>query len=400
MRTQFFERVEERQRDLFLLVVIFLVQSSMMLHIMLMAAAPLNSNVTNLRYYGSAVLGTVLFVIIQKYGIGAFAKFRWSYLAAAAAVCWVALIPWLSSPVSGACRWIRFPALPVTLHSGITALTLLLIFVAALLQEKDYSPGRKEKAIIIALYLLITVALLKQPDVPTLIMLGIITLFLLFGLKCWKMGIVFLVGWVLFFLPVIIREPYRYKRVISFLNPYADPLGVGYQLVQSFKAFRTGGMFGVISSKFPDSIRYLPSSGSDFVFGLIGEAFGFMGVVLVSIAFVLFTYYGLKAAQRAYSRFEALLTLLFAMLIELFAIAHMAVTTGLVPTFGEPLPFISRSGIMMVISLATAGLIYRQLGNETPGKDLPCIKKKCIMTVVLVLQGCILARAESMAFGI
>jgi cell division protein FtsW len=150
---------------------------------------------------------------------------------------------------------------------------------------------------------------------------------------------------------------FRMARWVSFLNPAADPAGVGFQLRQSLVAIGSGGLTGVGFGEGRQKFGFLPEPHNDFIFAMIGEEWGFMGVVLVVSLFLTLILIGFRIARRAPDLFGELLAVGFTSLIALHAILHMSVGLGLVPTTGIALPFISYGRSNLLVTFAAVGIL-------------------------------------------
>ncbi|MBM4128629.1 MAG: hypothetical protein FJ243_00760, partial [Nitrospira sp.] len=169
-------------------------------------------------------------------------------------------------------------------------------------------------------------------------------------------------------LPVVfklITEPYRLRRIISFLDPWKEPQGSGFQLVQSFIALGSGGLTGVGIGGSKQKLAYLPESHTDFIFSIIGEEFGFIGVSVVMLLFLLLFVRGMTIANRAKDRFAHFLAVGLSLMISLQALINFAVATGMVPTKGLPLPFISYGGSSLLVNMIAIGLLL----NISKGRE-------------------------------
>lgn len=150
---------------------------------------------------------------------------------------------------------------------------------------------------------------------------------------------------------------YRMKRMLSFLDPFANPLGDGYQVVQSFFALGSGGVFGVGVGQSTQNKLYIPEPQNDFIFATLGEELGFIGAVLVLILFLIVIYRGIKIAINCPELFGTLLATGITAMIAVQVMVNISVTTSLVPVTGVPLPFISYGGTYMLVSLSAMGIL-------------------------------------------
>ena len=155
---------------------------------------------------------------------------------------------------------------------------------------------------------------------------------------------------------LIIMEPYRIQRFMAFLNPWANPQGEGFQLIQSLYSLGSGGMFGVGLFNSRQKYLFLPFSESDFVFSIIGEELGFFGATLVVVCFAILVFLLIGVAKRAKDRFGALLVLGVASVISIQVIINLFVVSGMIPPTGLPLPFISAGSTSLVVFMSAIGV--------------------------------------------
>lgn len=156
---------------------------------------------------------------------------------------------------------------------------------------------------------------------------------------------------------LVFRVDYRHKRVLAFLNPYADPLGKGFQILQSYIAIGTGGLNGVGLMEGKQKLFYLPEPHTDFIFAVIGEELGFIGGLAVLALFAVILWRGLRAAESCRNEFGRLLAIGLTVLVVGQALVNMSVALGLLPTKGIPLPFVSYGGSSLFVSLLSVGIL-------------------------------------------
>lgn len=152
-------------------------------------------------------------------------------------------------------------------------------------------------------------------------------------------------------------EDYRRRRLLNFINPWKDPAGDGYQLIQSFYALGAGGVTGLGIGQSRQKTLYMPEPHNDFIFSIIGEELGLIGCTVVIILFVIFVYRGIKIAMNAKDEYGTLLAVGITSIIGLQAIINIAVVTGSMPVTGVPLPFISYGGTALVFNLMAMGIL-------------------------------------------
>jgi cell division protein FtsW len=155
----------------------------------------------------------------------------------------------------------------------------------------------------------------------------------------------------------LFKTPYRRSRLVAFLNPWQDPKGSGFQIIQSFLALGSGGLLGVGLGRSKQKLLYLPASHTDFIFAIIGEELGLIGTLSVVMLFFVFTWQGMRVAFRCEDQFGRLLCLGIVSMIALEAIIHVGVSIGSIPTKGLPLPFISYGGSSLVFHMAAVGIV-------------------------------------------
>ncbi len=155
----------------------------------------------------------------------------------------------------------------------------------------------------------------------------------------------------------IIKEGYRMERVTSFLDPWKDPLGSGYQAVQSFMAFGLGGIYGSGLGNSSQKLLFLPQAHTDFIFSIIGEEFGFIGVITLIALFLMILGRCVRISMRTEDLFSRYMVFGFTALITLQAALNMGVAVGLFPTTGLTLPLVSYGGSSLVSTLAAFGII-------------------------------------------
>ena len=163
---------------------------------------------------------------------------------------------------------------------------------------------------------------------------------------------------------LIIIAPYRIDRITSFINPWKDPLGTGFQIIQSLYAIGPGGLLGQGFLKSRQKHFYLPEPQTDFIFSILSEEFGILGVVIVSILFLLILYRGTKIALKCNTLFGKYLAfgMVFQILIQ--AIMNLMVVIGLIPVTGVTLPFLSYGGSSLLVSMASIGIILNISKNN------------------------------------
>jgi len=204
----------------------------------------------------------------------------------------------------------------------------------------------------------VVLLIMLQPDMGTTMSLlfGIVVLLWLGGVKARYFGLMAAIG-VPSAAALVAGAGYRMERVQSFLNPWADPGDSGYQIIQSLYAFGSGGIFGAGLGLSRQKFFYLPAAHTDFIFAVIGEELGLVGVLSVLVAFAVFGYAGMRIAIESKDPFGRLLAGGLTALVVIQALMNMATVTQLMPITGIPLPFVSAGGSSLMLTLASVGLI-------------------------------------------
>jgi cell division protein FtsW len=265
-------------------------------------------------------------------------------------------LPGIGVSSGGARRWIRL--WPSTFQPSEFVKLSMVIFLAKYLSESDYKTDTFMCFIKPVLVMFIfQVVIIKQPDFGAAMSLAFLTFSMLFlsGTR-----IRYLLSLSLLALPVLYKlmmEPYRLRRIVSFLDPWKDSQDSGFQLVQSFIAFGSGGISGVGIGGSKQKLSYLPESHTDFIFSIIGEEFGFIGVSVVLILFLIILIRGISIANRTKDMFIYYLAIGLSLMVSIQALINFAVATGMVPTKGLPLPFISYGGSSLLVNMAAVGIL-------------------------------------------
>jgi cell division protein FtsW len=273
-------------------------------------------------------------------------------------------VPHIGVSAGGANRWIRL--WPSTFQPSELVKLSMVIFLARYLSMPEYSPDNYKSFIKpLGVMVIFEAAFLKQPDFGAAMSLTVLTFAMLFlsGVK-----LRYIASLLLLAVPVIIKlamEPYRLRRITSFLNPWDDAQGSGFQLVQSFIALGSGGLTGVGLGSSKQKLAYLPESHTDFIFSIIGEEFGLIGVIFVIALFLVLFIKGVSIANKAKDGFVYYLAIGLSLMVSLQALINFAVATGLVPTKGLPLPFISYGGSSLLVNMAAIGILL----NISKGED-------------------------------
>lgn len=263
--------------------------------------------------------------------------------------------PFFGHNVGGQYRWIRIGRF--TFQPAELAKFALVFYAADFISRRRNFEFRDLLPLILVIALIAGLVIL-QPDFGTAIIIAILGTLILF-----IVGIKFHYLLILLAMAVppvtylILKAPYRLNRILVYLHPEYDPLGVGYQVSQSFIALGSGGIFGHGLGNGRQKLMYLPASHTDFIFAIIGEELGFLGTVTVVILFICLLWQGIKIARFARDTFGYYLAIGITLLITIQALLNMGVVSGLFPNKGTPLPFISFGGTSLIVNLFSIGIL-------------------------------------------
>ena len=267
------------------------------------------------------------------------------------------IIPGVGTTINGATRWLVIGGIPIQPSELIKP---FLVLQSARVFGKWEQLNLRVRLTWLCIFAFVLLGILLQPNLSTTAFCGI-TIWLIAlaaGLPYIQLGATALGGFLLAMLSISLRE-YQQKRVMMFLNPWADPLGDGYQLVQSLLAIGSGGIWGSGFGLSQQKLFYLPIQYTDFIFAVYAEEFGFIGcLVLFGFLFIYGTL-ALVVAQRAQRVVHRLVAIGAMILMVGQSLMNIGVATGALPTTGLPFPLFSYGGNSMIASLLAAGLLIR-----------------------------------------
>jgi cell division protein FtsW len=267
-------------------------------------------------------------------------------------------VPGLGVKVGGALRWLKLPGFNLQ-PAELVKLGLVLYLAHSLTRKKEMvrslAKGYLPYMIVLAALLLL---LLKQPDLGSaMIIAGVALSMLIVAGVRW----LYILPTLLMSLPVlyflVMNVDYRRRRILAFLDPWEDPFDTGFQIIQSLVAFGKGGVLGQGLGIGEQKLFYLPEAHTDFIFSVIGEELGLVGVLVVASLFLLLVLCGIRIALQCQDPFGRNLAFGISLLLGLEAFVNLAVCMGLLPTKGLALPFISYGGTSLVVSLVAVGIL-------------------------------------------
>jgi len=270
----------------------------------------------------------------------------------------VVLIPGLGLSAGGAQRWLKIG--PISFQPVEAAKLALVIFLAYSLTKKEelldkFSIGFVPHVMILAVF---AILLLLQPDFGSVVIFSVLTWLMMFvaGVPLRYLMSALVVLLPAFYLAMI-KAPYRFRRLMSFLDPWAYPADEGYQIIHSLMAFGSGGIWGAGIGKGYQKLFYLPEPHTDFIFAVIGEELGFWGVIFILGLYAMILWRGIRIACNCEDHFGMLLAMGITFALALQISINLGVCLGLLPTKGLTLPFLSYGGTSLLINMAAVGVL-------------------------------------------
>ncbi len=285
-------------------------------------------------------------------------KARWLALIVPIVMLALVFVPGIGKSNYGATRWIGIGS--VTIQPSELAKYGFVVFASAYMSE-NIGEMRTFKGVLPVLLSggAICLLIIIEPNMSVTMCVGLLMLAMLFlgGMKIKHFLIIFVPA--LLAVPLlIIAEPYRLSRLSAFLDPWENPRGEGYQLIQSLYALGNGGWFGTGLFKSRQKYRFLPFAESDFILSIIGEELGFVGIAVLFVLSGLLVFRGIKAAAKADDFFSLFLSCGITLVYGIQTVINALVVSGSIPPTGLPLPLISSGNTSLIITMASMGILY------------------------------------------
>ena len=317
-------------------------------------------------------LGVLVALVFSRLKILYLYKQAYKINAAFAILITMTLVPGLGVMMKGSKRWLNLGFM--NLQPGeFLKFTLMLAAIRYFENFNNYT--NREKLLYLTGLVYPLAVFVLQPDFGTFFISATIICFIAFLSSFprkyfYSLIVLGLIG----AFGILLAAPYRVKRVMAFLDPWKDPRGSGFQIIQSFLAFANGSFFGQGLGNSNEKLFYLPEAYNDFIFSVVGEELGFIGVAATALMFVSFIFIGFKIAITLKSRVGSIMvsTIIFAIGFQAFL--NMGVVLGVLPTKGLNLPFVSYGGSSMVANLGALGLIFACIKIQP--SDLKSVKEK------------------------
>ncbi|MDO5557599.1 MAG: putative lipid II flippase FtsW [Clostridia bacterium] len=356
----------------FILLMVVLLLLALGIIMVLSASAPsaLSETGNSYTYFNKqclfAIGGIILMIILSKVDYRIYKRFyKLSYIISVASLLLV-VIPGLGISVNGATRWINLGFTQFQ-PSELTKIGLIVFYAGYLTDHKrelNTLKGGFIKPVLLLLPAIVILVLVQDHLSVCIVLVGIIATmmlmagsrvrdFLSIGLSLGGLGVVGLIALA----KVANIGKFRLARITTFLDPWSDPTGAGWQVIQSLYAIGSGGLFGVGLGESKQKYLYIPEPHNDFIFSILAEELGFIGCTVVVILFAIFIWRGVIAAMKAPDMFGSLIAMGIVSLVGVQVVINIAVVTSSMPATGMPLPFFSCGGTALTILLAAVGVL-------------------------------------------
>ena len=355
----------------FILFVIIIILLSLGIVMVLSASAPSaiaesgNSYSYVIQQLKAAILGIILMLIISKIDYRLYKKFYKAIYWISVLILLLVLIPGLGLSSNGATRWIDLKFIQFQ-PSELTKIGLIVFYAGYLADHKSELKSFWKGFVKPLIYILPPIAILYfvQNHLSASVVIGAVTcvMMIMAGCRLLYFVIAGLIGALVMTVGIIALQAtgkggFRIKRIMSFMDPWADATEVGWQAVQGLYAIGSGGLFGVGLGESKQIYLYIPEPHNDFIFSILAEELGFVGCVIVILLFAIFIWRGILIAIKSPDMFGSLLATGITTLIGVQVIINIGVVTSSIPNTGMPLPFFSYGGTALLILLCSCGVL-------------------------------------------
>ncbi len=355
----------------FILFVIIIILLSLGIVMVLSASAPSaiaesgNSYSYVIQQLKAAILGIILMLIISKIDYRIYKKFYKAIYWISVLILLLVLIPALGLSSNGATRWIDLKFIQFQ-PSELTKIGLIVFYAGYLADHKSELKSFWKGFVKPLIYILPPIAILYfvQNHLSASVVIGAVTcvMMIMAGCRLLYFVIAGLIGALVMTVGIIALQAtgkggFRIKRIMSFMDPWADATEVGWQAVQGLYAIGSGGLFGVGLGESKQKYLYIPEPHNDFIFSILAEELGFVGCVIVILLFAIFIWRGILIAIKSPDMFGSLLATGITTLIGVQVIINIGVVTSSIPNTGMPLPFFSYGGTALLILLCSCGVL-------------------------------------------
>ena len=343
-------------------------------------------NITFLKHVAWVIIAITSMLIMMRIDYHYLQKYSMLIFIVALAGLVVVLIPKVGTVSYGARRWIRFGSYFGYQPSEFAKLAMI-IFMSGYIAKNREKMATFAKGFVVPIILIgiVSLLILKEPDFGTSMFITTVSFILIMG---GGTRIIYVIFTIIASIPHVYQimhklPAYQHNRLLAFLDPWKDPMGIGYQIIQSWIALGSGGIMGLGLGESRQKLSFLPMGDNDFIFSIIGEEFGFIGTTCIIIMFALFAWQGIKVCKAAPDAFGFFLALGITASIALQAAVNIAVVTGSIPTKGLPLPFISTGGSSILLSLLGVGILLNIAKQSENADDSAChVENNSLLTKI------------------
>ena len=314
------------------------------------------------------VLGIAVFFVTYFFDYHKYYKLRFWILGLSILLLVLVFVPGLGISANGARRWIGVGG--INLQSSEVAKFVFVVFTACYL-SKNFVKTKTFKGILPILLVggIICLLVMLEPNMSVTMCIGLVMIsMLVVGGISFKHFLILAFPALALVVVLIVIEPYRFDRLIAFINPWANPKEEGYQLIQSLYSLGSGGLFGVGLFNSRQKYLFLPFAESDFIFAIIGEELGFVGATLIVLVYVVIIALGIKISLNAKDRLGAYLSSGIIFVIAIQLLINIAVVTGSIPPTGIPMPFVSAGGTSLSVFMGAIGVVLN-VDRQSRGGD-------------------------------
>jgi cell division protein FtsW len=303
-------------------------------------------------------VGVSLTVLLSRVDHDFYRRRIWPLLGATFVLLLLVYVPGIRHTANGASRWLNLRLF--TFQPSELAKFVLLLYAAYSIDTKGENPREGYKAFLpmLAVMGLFVAVILREPDfgMAVVIIVSFMAIVFIAGFP-WKLLAAFAAVGVAGAAALIAAKPYRMARLQAFIDPFSQAQAAGYQVVQSLIAFSNGGLLGTGVGSGKQKLFYLPEMHTDYIFSVIGEELGFLGVVVVGACYITMVWVGYRIARRARDPFGKYIAMGFSSVIGIQALMNMMVGLKMLPPKGMVLPFLSYGGSSLILHLAAIGIL-------------------------------------------
>ena len=345
-----------------IIVTIMLVALGLIMVLSASSPASLSESGDSYKYFKkqllATIIGTVVLIVLSRIDYSIYKKFKGTIYTIIVVLLFLVGIMGMSA--GGATRWINIAGFNFQ-PSEVAKVGLIVFFASILTELKENKEINTLKGFVIPIAFIaapVIAIFFVQNHFSATLVIGLITCVQMFvaGVSL-KYFLLVAIGGVGVIIGILSSDSFRNTRIQTWLNPFSDPTGDGWQIIQSLYAIGSGGLFGVGLGESKQKYLYLPEPQNDFIFSVLAEELGFFGCIVVIVLFLIFIWRGIVIAMKARDTLGCLIAIGIVSLIGIQAVINIAVVSGTIPVTGMPLPFFSYGGTAILTNLAAVGIL-------------------------------------------